>query len=329
MNDCSDRAELTVRYFAPDDAAAWRSFLSASANGTLFHDLDFLAYHPPGRFDFRHLLVERADRLEAIVPGALRADGFFSSPVGASVGGPVVKKDLRAIATIELIEALRRHARQEGWRGLEFTLSPPVYAEVPNQLIEFALHREGFQLIHRALPLILTLSVDGPRRYRHLFSQSRRSYVRANLRKGVIAREHGIEGAPAFLDLFLETYARLGAVPTHSPSEIENLLQRKPENVRLWLAFFEGTPIAGVLMLILNRRVCNAFYICDRSSYRDQHGVAVLLAIAIDALADRGFQYLDLGPSASSDHVNEGVLFLKETLGGRGFCRDRWRWTAA
>jgi hypothetical protein len=318
----------TVRLFSPDDAAAWRTFLSASANGTLFHDLDFLAYHPPGRFDFRHLLVERGGRLEVIVPGALRADGFFASPAGASVGGPVVRKDLRASAAIELISALRRHAEREGWRGLEFTLPPPVYADVPNQLIEFALHRQGFQLVHRALPLLLPLTQAGPGRYQHLFSQSRRSYVRANLRKGVMTREHGIEGAPAFLELFQETYARLGAVPTHSPSEIGDLLQRKPDNVRLWLAVLDGVAIAGVLMFILNRYICNAFYICDRASHRDEHGVVVLFASAVDALAERGFRYLDLGPSASSDHINEGVLFLKESLGARGFCRDRWLWTA-
>jgi hypothetical protein len=317
----------TVRDFTPDDAAAWRTFLSTSVNGTLFHDLDFLAYHPPGRFNFRHLLVERAGRLEAIVPGALRPDGLFSSPAGASVGGPVTK-DLRVGAAMELITALRRHAAQESWRGLEFTLPPPVYADVPSQVMEFALYREGFQLVHRALPLLLPLRQDGPGRYQRLFSQSRRSYVRASLAKGVFAREYGIEGAPAFLELFEETYNRLGAAPTHSPSEIEGLLRLKPDNVRLWLALFDGAPIAGVLMFILNRNVCNAFYICDRASRRDEHGVAVLFATAIDALADRGFRFLDLGPSASSDHINTGVLFLKESLGARGFCRDRWRWTA-
>ena len=69
--------------------------------------------------------------------------------------------------------------------------------------------------------------------------------------------------------------------------------------------------IAGALMFILNRNICNTFYICDRASHREFHGVTVLLAEAAEFLARRGFRYLDLGPSASSDAFQSGCSELQ------------------
>jgi hypothetical protein len=96
--------------------------------------------------------------------------------------------------------------------------------------------------------------------------------------------------------------------------------------MRIWSAHLGDTTIASALMVILNRNICNTFYLCDRVAYREFHGLTVLLAEAAEVLAERGFRYLDLGPSASTMHFNRGVVSFKESLGARAFCRDRWYW---
>src|SRR5215470_15396430 len=87
-----------IRPYCRGDAAAWKAFLAGSNNGTLFHDLDFLDYHPPGKYDFRHLIALRENCIEALVPGAVSDNGIFVSVAGASIGGPVVKKSITAEA---------------------------------------------------------------------------------------------------------------------------------------------------------------------------------------------------------------------------------------
>jgi Acetyltransferase (GNAT) domain len=317
---------LTVRPVQPADHRVWNTHVEISNNGTLFHDLDFLSYHSADRFDFRHLIVERDGRIEAVVPGAVRRDGVFVSPAGASVGGPAVRRSLAAEQALALVEALQNYARAQHWDGLEFALPPPVYHHSPNQLVEFALTLKGFSLTNRALSFLLPLRRGATDHYQALFAQSRRSYVRANRRKGVTTREAGAEAVDAFLELFQETYDRLGTSATHTPSEIVDLLRRLPHRVRLWLAWLGETAIAGSLVFVLNPNVCCTFYICDRLSHRDHHGVTVLLADLLDTLAQRDFRYLDLGPSASSTHFNRGVVYFKESLGAQAFCRDSWRW---
>jgi lipid II:glycine glycyltransferase (peptidoglycan interpeptide bridge formation enzyme) len=178
------------------------------------------------------------------------------------------------------------------------------------------------------MPLLIPLDRQKGAHYQRLFRQSQRSYVRACRRKGVVVSEAGIEGLAAFLELLAETYGRLGSRPTHTPEEIESLLRQLPARVRIWSAHLGDTMIASALMFILNCNICNTFYLCDRAAYRDFHGLTVLLAEAAEVLAGRGFRYLDLGPSASSTHFNRGVVSFKESLGAKGFCRDRWRWNS-
>lgn len=318
--------EWVVQPCRPEDGDAWKAFLRDSNNGTLFHDLEFLAYHPSGRYDFRHLVALKGNRIEAVIPGALSPEGIFVSTAGASIGGPAVKKSISAEACLQLVKALQVYCKSAGWHGIQITLPPPVYNDEPDQLIEFALHLRGFQLVHRSMPLLIPLDRGNDCQFQRLFRQSQRSYVRACLRKGVAVKEAGVEGLPAFLESFAETYARLQSPPTHTPQEIEALLRRLPVKIQIWLAQISEITIAGMLIFIVNRNVCTAFYICDRVAYREFHGVTVLVAKAAEVYARQGFRYLDLGPSASSAQFNRGVVGFKESLGARAFCRDSWRW---
>src|SRR5262249_12688233 len=164
------------------------------------------------------------------------------------------------------------YACRQAWRGIEITLPPPVTRNRPSQIIEFALHRSGFVLVHRWMHLVISLAeARGSERYNQLFKRSSRSYVRANRRKGVIAEEHGIEALPDFLEVLANTYERHGAQPTHTPEEIRDLMQRWPKRIRLWLATASNDILAGVLLLYLNACTAYAFYICDHSAYRDKH----------------------------------------------------------
>jgi Acetyltransferase (GNAT) domain len=318
--------EWKIRPYRQGDSAAWKAFLAGSNNGTLFHDLDFLDYHPPGKYDYRHLIALRGNCIEALVPGGVSEDGIFVSVAGASIGGPVVKKSITVGACLDLVEALQLYAKSAGWRGIDITLPPPIYHDEPDQKIEFALYRSGFELVDRSMPLLMPLDQKDHDHYQRLFRQSQRSYVRACRQKGVVVREAGVEALGEFLELFAETYARLQAPPTHTPHDIETLFYRLPTRLRIWSAKLEGKTIASALLFVLNHNICTTFYICDCASHREFHGVTVLLAEVADVLARRGFRYIDLGPSASSAHFNQGVVNFKESLGARAFCRDRWRW---
>jgi lipid II:glycine glycyltransferase (peptidoglycan interpeptide bridge formation enzyme) len=158
------------------------------------------------------------------------------------------------------------------------------------------------------------------------FSTSKRYDVRSNLKKGLQPREVDLGRLDDFDHLMRDTYSRLQAEPTHQRRELEELIRRVPERIRLFLCSLGETEIAGILVFLLNQAVANTFYICERATHKKFCGPAVLLAHIMERMAGERVRYLDLGPSASDLHINEGVVFFKEGFAAQGFCRDTWRW---
>jgi hypothetical protein len=323
-------APISVESVDAAGSAEWERFLEHSNNGTLFHDLRFLAYHPPDRFCTRHLVLRQGASVAALVPGGLAdIDGntVFTSPIGASIGGPVVRPRLQLTQAVDLVRALQTHARAEGWAGIEMTIPPSLYHRVPSDTLAFALHFCGFRLTRRWLCHAIPLAATGSERYLTQFRDTAANLVRSGRRGGIAVVEGGLDRLDEFLEVFRDTYTRHGARATHTPEEIADLLARFPVRVRLWLSMLDGTPIAGVLLLKLNAHVAHSFYICMSSAHARHNGNVVVFATLLDQLGDQGYRWLDLGPSAHDGNLNTGVAFFKEGLGALGHCRDRWNWS--
>ena len=328
--DVKPASAITVEPLGADEAM-WENFLAHAPNGTLFHDLRFLRYHPPDRFRFHHLVFRRNGEPVALLPGGLASNAerpMFSSPLGASIGGLAVNGGLRAELAVNLVEALQNYARAQSWLGVEITLPPRCYCLETSGLIEFALFCRGFRLTRRWLCPMLPLTRGGQNSYERTFRRRQVVYVRAARRKGMVGIEAGVEGLSDFLEVFRGTYERHGVAATHTPEEIHDLLRRLPDRVRINLAMLGGVPVAGLLVFRLSATVANTFYICSSIEHASEHGAAFIIADLIDRLSQTGFRYLDFGPSASDQNFNRGVTFFKEGLGAVGQCRDRWHWEA-
>lgn len=325
----TEAAKLVVAPVQAADTATWSEFVREANDGTLYHDLAFLAYHPPGRHRFAHLTVRSADTLVAVVPGALvECDGgtTFVSTAGASVGGPLVLRPLLN-ETTAVVEALQEHARAQGWAGLEFVLGPTAYQRQSADVTSFAVFRCGFKLVERDLSFVIPLDPAKRNAYTTLFRKKQAWGVRAAERRGVRVVHGGGELLSAFTTLFRETYDRHGVAATHSEAEIDHLLRRLPDRVQITLATLGDAPVASILVFRLNERAAQVVYICSSKAHAQENGTVAAFAALIERLAADGVVALDLGPSASSHRVNDGVVFFKEGLGAVGQARDHWAWT--
>lgn len=326
----TEKPPLDIVVAQDGDADSWGKFVRDSNDGTLHHELTFLAYHPPGRFRFEHLIVRNGAEIVAVVPGGLlERDGeqVFVSPLGASIGGPLIARPLLT-ETISIIEALQSYARAREWDALEFVLGPTAYQRVPADATAFALFARGFDLIERDLTFIVQLEPGVVDRYANLFRKKQAWSVRAAHRRGVVVTTGGAELLAPFSDLFRETYERHGIQATHSEAEIADLLERLPGRIEITLASRGDVPLAAMLVFRLNDRVAQTFYICSSRAHARENGTVAAFAALIDRLANAGVRVLDLGPSASSRRINDGVVFFKEGLGAVGQARDRWQWNA-
>jgi hypothetical protein len=328
MADAARIHRLNVSALQPADVAAWQAFVARSPNATLFHDLEFLAYHRD-TLAFHHLLVRSDGNLVAIVPGGLvESDGkkTWRSPLGASIGGPVLAGTPRLDSVIAIVEALLDHARAQGWTSIEITLPPSVYHPAVGDIVTFAVVRHGFREQGRWLSPMIDLDRapnDAPPSAT-LFEKRQLQTLQAATNAGIAACNGGLAELSQFAPVFEETYARLGTRPTHTIDDLAFLLRRFPDRIHIELASDASGTMAGVFVMRLTNRVAVTTYICSTDDGRRAGAVVVAIDSLLSRLRADGVRWLDLGPSATERSTNAGVLLFKEGLGGVGYCRTRW-----
>lgn len=322
---------ITIDRYRESDAAKWRAFVEESNNGTLFHAIDFLAYHPPDKFETHHLLFRENGQLIALLPAAIvtENDGsrILKSPYGASVGGFVLPDGQSAAATLRLVSRMQEYVCSLGLSGAELRLAPQVYAERPNGNLEFALAASGFVLSKRWLTMIIPLPSNSVDVLGSVRSRRRRSYVRSARRKGVKAKPVDRKYLKPFFQMLETDRAKFGAGTTHSLYELERLFKLVPNHLQLFICFYKGEMIAGNLVFELNPRIAYSFYPCHDSKFDQLRSSDVLMVALAEHYTEKGFRYLDLGPASFDDYsLNLGLSRFKEDLGGVGYCRDAWNW---
>ena len=141
-----------------DAVGEWDAFLDGPTDGTLFHRLSFLSYHPEGRFHVHWLEARRDGRLIAVLPAAAEEepDGrALGSPYGGSFGG-FAAGSIGPVAHQELLTALVSHAREAGFRRLWLSSRPAPY-RIHGEGAEFALAAAGGTITAREVTHVADL----------------------------------------------------------------------------------------------------------------------------------------------------------------------------
>ena len=321
---------MNVIPYTEEKRKEWKQFLLASNNGTLFHDLDFLEYHPTDKFQFHHLLFYQDDRLVALLPAHIletESKKQLISPVGASIGGPVIPMDFRASEALEMTETLIKYAKESNISEISIRSAPVQYMKSPTDLIGFSLQAYGFRLEQRWMSMMIPLSELNSVDVLLSFSKGKRRDVRAGLRDNLKPREGKLEELNIFYKILMETQNRLKSKPTHNLNELKRISHLVPNNMRLFFCDYDNNPLASILVFILNPITAMTFYICQSDEYIEKLSVAVLFAYIIETLVKSGFRFLDLGTVTFDDYsLNEGLAFFKEGFCARAFSRDLWIW---
>lgn len=315
-----DGIPVTVVPLDASRKEAWGAFLRASNNGTVFHSLEFLDYHPAGRFPFRHLMFYSGEALLAVLPGGV-VDGVFKSPLGASFGGLVTRPGIALAEADAVVKALLRHAEAAGIR--EIRLVPPmqVYSRTFDETVEYALLYNGFQ----TLPGLFSSVIDLRRvKGKADLSKNTRHKVNKALNKGVTVKE-GMD-LESFYPILLENKAKFGVAPTHTLEELRRIERLLPGMMTLFLAYVEGRPVAGELLFAANPTCVLNFYTMHLYEYRNHFPVNLLVEHALGWCAARGFTYYDYGVSQDTFHANPmepswPLIRFKESMEATGCIR--------
>ena len=135
------------RRYNKNDEAVWDKFVSDSNNGTIFHLRKFLNYHSNDKFIDHSILIIKNKNLFSVFPAAERVvsnQKLLVSHPGSSVGSFVLPENLSIANSIELVNQIKKYAKESGFNGIQITLPPNLYQKRLSNYMDFAFFRGGF-----------------------------------------------------------------------------------------------------------------------------------------------------------------------------------------
>ncbi len=311
----------------PDE---WEAFLVNAVNGTLFHSLKFLSYHPADRFTSHHITFRRKGNLVGVMAGVERDENgqkvWISHP-GASYGGPAWSRKLHYNHLEELVQALIKYAREQGFNSLRMTIPPVIYNPDPEQALDFALWRCGFKVVRIELTQAVRLDPTPDALFRNFVNKTRNAYRRAE-KLGVkfrIIEQPTAQELDRFWEILVENRRGLGVVPAHNRAEIKRLHQLVPERLMLAVIEREQRMIAVIWNFICNSEVVLEFYMAHEASSVPFKPVPYLTYHSLLWAKEQGFKWMDFGISSIWGEPTWGLLKFKENFNARHFLRQTYQ----
>ncbi len=310
---------MDIQRFTEKNRSQWETFVTQANNGTIFHCLKFLSYHPRGRFKNYHLIIREKGNIISLFP-AVKEDKTIISHKGASYGGFVLRDGIGIHKTYLAVESVLRYLRDRGYQKLLLTQPPLIYYKEPNQYIDFALLKNGFNYRKREITAVIPLDCAEPLMSFH--ADARRSTKKA-IREGV-----HISASDDYSTFYMILKRNLGmrhnVSPTHTLHELLKLKSLFPEDVILFAAHLKERMIGGIVIFVANPRVILAFYISHDNRFQSYRPVNLLFYEVLKWGRNRGFRYLDLGTFTLDMEPNWGLGRFKENHNARGFLRDSY-----
>lgn len=302
---------MIIEKYHPGRAQEWDDFVERSKNGTFLHRRGFMDYHAH-RFVDHSLMFTHQGELIALLP-ANASGTTLHSHGGLTYGGLLTNERMTATTALTLFEVLVDHLRSLGFTQLLYSPTPHIYHRLPAEEDLYALWRLGATTSRLEISSALTPSAHFP------FRELRRRGIKKALKAGVEISTHSSldQFWPILEQNLLQTH---GVAPVHTQAEMEMLMHRFPQNIRLHTATRAGECLAGVVMFI-TPQVAHAQYISASNEGKTAGALDLLFAHLIDT-AYASSPYFDFGKSTEQggQHLNETLIFQKEGFAARAIC---------
>ena len=302
----------TIERYSPSCGKEWDEFISRSKNGTFLFLRGYMDYHSDRFEDFSLIARDSRNKIAALLPANVKGE-TLNSHGGLTYGGWVgACKGFDVISLMEIQTEANRFLHGHGFKEILYKPVPYIYSEIPSQEDLYILFRNKATLAASQISSAINLATDaGP-------DADRR-------RKARTAREKGVEIMPSEkIESFWEILStllgeRYNTTPVHSLDEIRLLMNRFPDNIRLFTAEAGGEVVAGSVMY-LSRGVAHSQYIAASPRGKELNALSLLFSELIALFRKDGYRWFDFGISTEhgGEYLNTGLTRQKNTLGGRG-----------
>lgn len=302
---------IEVHPFCAESVGEWDDLVARSFAGTFLHSRRFLSYHGD-RFRDLSVCVYDAGRLAAVFPAAVDPgeEACATSHPGATYGGLMHDGGLRGNQMIEALVKLREYYAGLGLRRLRYKPVPRMYHRLPAEDDLYALFRVGARRYRCDLAAVVDLG------NRPAPSKRRKRCLRAALASNVLVQE-GSQRLAEFWALLEDNLARKFRVrPVHTLEEMQVLLGRFPDHIRLVTAVASEQIVAGLLLFAMPTAV-HTQYICASEPGYALHALDAVIEHSIAAASMGPARWFSMGISNEANGwvLNDGLYRFKTEFG--------------
>jgi hypothetical protein len=308
---------ITINKYKPDQKNNWDTFIRNSKIDTFLFFRDYMDYHSD-RFTDSSFLIFKKEKLEAVLPGNIKEKIFYSHQ-GLTYGGIVCSNQFKMLDVLEAFRLINIQLKENDIKEVIYKPTPFIYHLLPSQEDIYALFQLG------AAKVGCGLSSTIFQNSRIAFSPNRKYGSNKARRLGVLIKE------TTNFELFwclLENnlISKYGSKPVHSVAEMNHLKSKHPDNIKLFVATLDDSIIGGTVLFVMNN-IVHVQYISANDAGKETGALDLLFSELINNVY-RSKSYFDFGVSTEKmgHHLNEGLLFQKETFGGRGVVYETYKY---
>ena len=309
---------IEVVPYTHDKADTWNEFVGRSKNGTFLLHRSYMDYHAD-RFTDCSLLFYRKGKLIALLPANhVKEERTVQSHGGLTYGGLILSESITAADTLQVMScAIEWMHTVLGAQRWIYKPIPHIYHRCAAEEDLYALFRHNATLTTRTASS--TITCEHPIAMQEL----RRRGIKKAQANGIIYEES--DDLSAFWQILEEVLVeRHHKNPVHTLAEMEQLKEKFPNEIRLFVARKEDEILAGTL-IYETTQVAHAQYIASSSHGRTIGALDGLFEHLISQVFNTK-KYFDFGISTEQGgrYLNEGLIFQKEGFGARTVVYDSY-----
>ncbi|WP_264522060.1 GNAT family N-acetyltransferase [Flavobacterium sp. N1994] len=300
---------IELKKYDSSQKTIWDTFITNSRVNTFLFHRDFMEYHSD-RFEDFSLLIYRKGKLEAVLPGNIKNNIFYTHQ-GLTYGGLVTSAKITAIDVLHIFEEVNLFLKENAINEVVYKAIPLIYHKQPMQEDVYALYRL------KADKISCTLSSSIFTKNKIPFTESRKSGLRKAKNTG-ISIEESTDYTSFWNILDTNLTNNHGVKPVHTLEEIVKLRNLFPENIKLFCSYLDGKMIAGTVLFIMEN-IIHVQYISANDEGKLSGAIDLLFDEIINVIFN-DIEVIDFGHSNedSGNYLNERLIFQKEGFGGRG-----------
>jgi hypothetical protein len=318
--------KLEIKRSEEIDQRDWDELIfDPMSNGEFVNSMQYLSYHPEGRFTDASVAIVDADTntVKSVFPAASdRSRHSVVSHPGTTFAGMIY--NLRNLSIEELenhIDLLISHYREQGFLKLEMRLPSIAYHNQPEAKLIFLLLQKKFQI--KGSHLINAIKLEKIHNEEDLIKQyliKRRNRIKKTLNLQTLKFEKWEKIEPSVWDhLSDHLIQKFGTGPTHSLDEINILCSKFPEQIVPYGVTEKETNQYGALGLIFKyKQVFHTQYLDTNFELSTPYPNFFLIHHLILTAVEEGYSVFSFGASTEKwgSVLNKGLFRYKDEFGG-------------